>query len=72
MQILDNAERDMIPVDDIKLPSRVLHLPMAFNERWTQEAITKYMRSIRSEAPYLPSNVEFIAKGNGKQNKCQG
>lgn len=24
------------------------------------------MRSIRSEAPYLPSNVEFVAKNNGE------
>jgi hypothetical protein len=25
----------------------------------------RYMRSVRSEAPYLPSNVEFIARNNG-------
>jgi hypothetical protein len=26
----------------------------------------KYMRSVRSEAPYLPSNVEFVAVNNGE------
>ena len=50
---------------DVTLPIRVLHLPMAFNERWTHGAIQKYMRSVRSEAPYLPSNVDFVAANNG-------
>lgn len=27
--------------------------------------VCRYMRSVRSEAPYLPSNVEFIARNNG-------
>ena len=47
------------------LPTRIIHLPMAFNEKWTHEAIQKYMRSSRREAPYLPSNVDFVAKNNG-------
>ena len=38
---------------------------MAFNERWTHGAIQKYMRSVRSEGPYLPSNVDFVAANNG-------
>ena len=48
------------------LPTRIVHLPLAFNEKWTHEAIQKYMRSSRREAPYLPSNVDFVAKNNGK------
>ncbi len=31
----------MEPADHVKLPYRVLHLPLAFNERWTHEAINK-------------------------------
>ena len=45
---------------------RIVHLPLAFNEKWTHEAIQKYMRSSRREAPYLPSNVDFVAKNNGE------
>lgn len=66
LQALDEAEREMRPADDLVLPTRILHLPLAFNERWTHDAINRYMRSVRSEAPYLPSNVEFIAKNNGE------
>ena len=56
-----------VPVQagDVTLPVRILHLPMAFNEKWTHGAIQKYMRSVRSEGPYLPSNVDFVAANNG-------
>ena len=47
------------------MPVRVLHLPMAFNDARTNAAIQKYMRSSRSEGPYLPSNVDFVAANNG-------
>jgi len=56
---------------DVTLPIRVLHLPMAFNERWTHGAIQKYMRSVRSEGPYLPSNVDFVAANNGLTGQCR-
>lgn len=47
------------------LPTRIVHLPMAFNEKWTHDAIAKYMKSVRKDAPYLPSNVDFVAANNG-------
>ena len=47
------------------LESRILHLPMAFDDCWTRECISRYMRSARQEAPYLPSNIEFVANNNG-------
>lgn len=47
------------------IPSRILHLPIAFDESATNEAILKYTKSIRAEAPYLPSNIDFIAQNNG-------
>ena len=59
----------LVFVQHMVLPSRVLHLPMAFDERWTHEALDKYMRSARSEAPYLPSNVQYIANNNGLPGK---
>ncbi len=43
---------------NVVLPSRIVHLPMAWEEKWTRDAIDKYMRSARPEAPYLPSNIQ--------------
>jgi hypothetical protein len=37
--------------------------------RWTAEALHKYMKSTRSEAPYLPSNVQYVANNNALASK---
>jgi hypothetical protein len=37
--------------------------------RWTAEALQKYMKSTRSEAPYLPSNIQYIANNNALDSK---
>ena len=33
VQVVDEAEANMAPADAVKLPYRVLHLPLAFNEK---------------------------------------
>lgn len=38
------AEAQLPDAHDAVLPSRILHLPMAFDEKWTHDAISKYMR----------------------------
>lgn len=40
-QIIEAAEARMQPADGIRLPYRVVHLPLAFNERWTHDAINR-------------------------------
>ena len=65
LRLLDQAETALPDSANMTLPSRTLNLPLAFNERWTREAIQKYMRSVRGDAPYVPSNVNFIAANNG-------
>ncbi|KAH7143670.1 hypothetical protein EDB81DRAFT_652866 [Dactylonectria macrodidyma] len=48
-----------------EVPSRLFHLPLAFNDAVNRAAVERYSATIRSEAPWLPSNVEFLAKLNG-------
>lgn len=71
LALLELADSELPDVTEMELPSRILHLPMAFEEKWTAEAIVKYMKSVRSEAPYLPSNVDYMAKNNGLDSKEQ-
>ncbi|KAL4873030.1 hypothetical protein BDV12DRAFT_182654 [Aspergillus spectabilis] len=47
------------------LPSRIVHLPLAFNDEKSRKAIARYTSTIRSSAPYLPSNIEFLQRLNG-------
>ena len=65
IELIKRAEAEMVPATEVKLPTRIMHLPLAFDDRWNKEAISRYTRSARAEAPYLPSNIEFIAKNNG-------
>jgi urea carboxylase / allophanate hydrolase len=45
-------------------PSRVIRLPMAFEDKQTLDAVKRYQETIRSDAPWLPNNVDFIANVN--------
>jgi len=50
---------------EMTVQSRVVSLPLAFNCSTTKKALDTYMRTVKSEAPWLPSNVEFIRRING-------
>jgi urea carboxylase len=40
-------------------------MPIAVHDKWMLEALQMYMKSVRSEAPYLPDTLEFVARNNG-------
>jgi urea carboxylase len=62
---LERAEDALPGARDVAIPSRVLRLPLAFDASSTARAIAKYRQSVRDEAPWLPSNIEFIRRING-------
>lgn len=55
-------------VENVQVPSRVVNLPLSFNDKWTVEAQGRYLRSVRPDAPYMPSNVEFVRRINGLES----
>lgn len=59
------AESELPDIDDLEVPTRIVHLPLSWNDESTQLAIRKYMQSVRSDAPWCPSNIEFIRRING-------
>ncbi|MFM2404868.1 MAG: 2-oxoglutarate carboxylase small subunit [Pseudomonadota bacterium] len=64
LRLLQQEEAALPPVDDMAVPSRVVHLPLAWNDSQTRLAIEKYMQSVRPDAPWCPSNIEFIRRIN--------
>lgn len=66
--MLQSIEENLPSIEQVEVPSRIVYLPVAFHDRWTREAIAKYMQSVRAEAPYLPDNVEFVARCNDLEN----
>ncbi len=65
MEILLLAESLLPALDDMEVPARIVHLPLAWNDSQTQLAIQKYTQSVRKDAPWCPSNIEFIRRING-------
>lgn len=51
--------------DDFEVPSRTVWLPLSWDDAATRLAIEKYMQSVRADAPWCPSNIEFIRRING-------
>ena len=62
------AESELPAIDDMQVPSRVVHLPLSWDDPSTQLAIEKYMQSVRPDAPWCPSNIEFIRRINGLES----
>ncbi len=55
-------------VEHLEVPSRIVHLPLSWDDPQTQLAIDKYMQSVRPDAPWCPSNIEFIRRINGLES----
>ncbi|WP_090352104.1 urea carboxylase [Pseudomonas oryzae] len=53
---------------DLKVPSRIVHLPLSWDDPACQLAIDKYMTTVRKDAPWCPSNLEFIRRINDLPN----
>ncbi|KAM0345924.1 hypothetical protein ACHAPU_005977 [Fusarium lateritium] len=47
------------------IPSRSVRLPIAFDDSVSRAAIERYAATIRGDAPWLPSNIDFLEKLNG-------
>jgi len=65
MSELENIEFSLSEQGESEVRSRLVYLPIAYHDKWNREAIAKYMKSVRESAPYLPDNMEFVAKCNG-------
>lgn len=66
--ILDNAIASLKNIDDLDVPARVVHIPLSWDDDACRQAIEKYMQSVRKDAPWCPSNIEFIRRINGLDN----
>jgi urea carboxylase len=65
MDALLKVEAALAPIDDIEVASRIVHLPLSWDDPATRLAIERYMQSVRADAPWCPSNIEFIRRING-------
>ncbi|KAM3090207.1 urea carboxylase [Phormidesmis sp. 146-35] len=65
LEMLIAAEGELTAIDEMEVPTRIVHLPLSWDDESTQLAIEKYLRSVNPSAPWCPSNIEFIRRING-------
>ncbi|EXU74394.1 urea carboxylase [Erwinia mallotivora] len=65
LTLLLDVEKKLGDVSQLKVPSRIVHLPMAFEDSATLGAVERYKETVRGSAPWLPNNVDFIQRING-------
>ena len=57
--------KNLKELDSITVPSRIVHLPLSWDDPQTQLAARRYQETTRKDAPWCPSNPEFIRRING-------
>lgn len=66
--LIDQACEYVANTENLSVPSRTVYLPLSWDDAACQLAIEKYMQSVRKDAPWCPSNLEFIRRINGLKN----
>jgi urea carboxylase len=69
LDVLANLEAELPAVEEIRVPSRTVHLPLSWDDESTREAIRKYQSGVNPDAPWCPSNIEFIRRINGLKDE---
>ena len=62
---IDNVLASLEDIESIEVPARLVHIPLSWDDDACRLAIEKYMQSVRKDAPWCPSNIEFIRRING-------
>ncbi|MEY9214467.1 urea carboxylase [Thermobifida halotolerans] len=62
---LREAEESLPPTSELVVSSREVHLPLSWDDPVVAEAIARYTAGVRDDAPWNPSNIEFMRRING-------
>lgn len=68
LQIVSGEWDEVCARKNLEVPSRIVHLPLSWDDPACQLAIEKYMTTVRKDAPWCPSNLEFIRRINDLPN----
>ncbi|MEJ6080150.1 urea carboxylase [Vibrio sp. 1-Bac 57] len=68
LAILAEAEDALGDVSQLTVPSRIVNIPLSWDDYATRLAIKKYDELVRKDAPWCPDNIEFIRRINGLES----
>lgn len=67
--LLQEIETALPAAEEITVPSRIVHLPLSWGDAQAELAMRKYQELVRPDAPWCPSNIEFIRRINGLKDE---
>ncbi|WP_321414732.1 urea carboxylase [uncultured Desulfobacter sp.] len=65
LETIESVQKTLAGSQNRKVPARIVHLPLSWDDPATHKAIERYTQSVRPDAPWCPSNIEFIRRING-------
>lgn len=65
LELVQGAEEELAGADRAAVPSRVVHLPLSWDDPAARLAVSRYESTVRDDAPWCPWNIEFIRRING-------
>ena len=66
LPLLESSTGEKMPS---QVSSRIVRLPLCWDDPACQEAIERYTASVRPDAPWCPDNIEFIRRINGIEDR---
>ncbi|MCB1096807.1 MAG: urea carboxylase [Verrucomicrobiae bacterium] len=65
LELIHQVDASLGNLDEATVPSRIVYLPLSWDDPSTREAIGKYHATVRPDAPWYPCNIDFIRRING-------
>jgi urea carboxylase len=65
MEAVRVADAALPPVEALEFPGRIVHMPLSWDDEAIHRIIERYTTTVRPDAPWCPSNIEFIRRING-------
>ncbi|MGM0238114.1 urea carboxylase [Enterococcus sp. AZ103] len=69
MEKIIALDQQLPDLENAVFPSRVVKLPLSWNDPQAVKAMERYQGNVRADAPWCPDNIEFIRRINGLKNK---
>lgn len=71
IQDIVRFDNDLPDLENAVFPSRVVKLPLSWNDPEVVKAMERYQDNVRGDAPWCPDNIEFIRRINGLPEKSK-
>lgn len=67
IELLETLDAALPPARELKLPGRRIRLPIAFDDSASREAVARYARTVRDDAPNVAdeTNIDYVVAYNG-------